>query len=87
MNENCNPSRHCCLLLQALVRDRGPAALTSIENFVVQRDGYGSVMWPGPIDVTALNLEDIVSIGQGEQVADGWGATGAAGWGPGILVV
>jgi hypothetical protein len=53
--------------VQALVQSRGPAALTSIRDFIVKRKGYGSVMWPGPTDVTGLSLEDIVSIGQGKQ--------------------
>ena len=30
-----------------------------VENFVVGREGYGNVMFPGVTDVAGLNLDEI----------------------------
>ena len=30
-----------------------------VENFVVAREGYGSVLFPGLTDITGMNLDEI----------------------------
>ncbi|XP_077558826.1 nuclear pore complex protein Nup98-96 isoform X1 [Haemaphysalis longicornis] len=38
----------------------GPDGRCLVENFAVVRDNYGSVFFPGLVDVTGLNLDEIV---------------------------
>lgn len=41
------------------------AELKQIDNFEVGRHGFGSVKWPGITDVRGLDLDKIISIGEG----------------------
>jgi len=43
--------------LEAMIPDTDGRCL--VENFVVAREGYGNVLFPGLTDVTGLNLDAI----------------------------
>jgi hypothetical protein len=41
------------------------AQLKQIDNFEICRQGFGSIMWPGVTDVRGVDLDQLVSIGEG----------------------
>ena len=43
--------------LEELIPDADGRCL--VENFVVAREGYGNVLFPGLTDVTGMNLDEI----------------------------
>ena len=57
------------------LRALGASALASVPSFLVGREGFGSVRWDGPVDLSAVradDLFDIVRITRGEvAVYDG----------------
>ena len=57
------------------LRALGASALASVPSFLVGREGFGSVRWDGPVDLSAVradDLYDIVRITRGEvAVYDG----------------
>jgi len=42
--------------------------LASVENFVIERDGYGSILFPGLTNLIGLDLNKIVEIRQREVI-------------------
>lgn len=48
--------------LAMMVREGGPAALKQVANFSVQHKVHGSIKWLEPVDVSALQLADLVII-------------------------
>ena len=48
--------------LAMMLREGGPAALKQVANFTVQHRTHGSVKWLEPVDVTGLQLADLVII-------------------------
>ena len=51
------------------LRALGKSALASVPSFLVGREGFGSVRWDGPVDLSAVrvdDLSDIVRITRGE---------------------
>ena len=45
-----------------MLREAGPAALKQVASFTVQHKHHGSVKWLEPVDVTGLQLVDMVII-------------------------
>lgn len=50
---------------------RNPSDLQHV-SLVIEREGYGKLEWLQPVDVTGLDLQDIVSIERGECCAGCW---------------
>lgn len=48
--------------LAMMLREGGPAAIKQVANFTVQHRTHGSVKWLEPVDVTGLQLADLVII-------------------------
>lgn len=51
-------------LAQALA-ERDPSALHNVK-LVIEREGYGRLEWLQPVDVSGLDLQDIIQIDRGE---------------------
>lgn len=49
-----------------LVHANNPDRLKAVSNFTITRDGFGSVHWRSPVDVTGLNLDRIITIQAGQ---------------------
>lgn len=46
------------------------AQLATVENFTVVRPGYGKIEWVGAVDVSGLDLDDIVEISKNGRSSD-----------------
>jgi hypothetical protein len=77
------------VVAQALAA-RDPSALHNVK-LVVEREGYGRLEWLQPVDVSGLDLQDIIQIERGAKRGtrrDGVGAVGGGGaGGQGVLVL
>ena len=44
------------------LRALGASALASVPSFTVAREGFGSVEWDGPVDLSAVRVDDLFDI-------------------------